>query len=327
MKLKLDPTLGPSLIDQARQQVVSGLHAGLLRPGARLPSIRSVARVSGLNAKTVLRVYAQLEEEGLLALRPGSGSFVTGREPDSFDQARVVGLRRLLRRHLDEASAMNLTAGHYVALAKRFVARDGLDRKSVAVIECNVEQVRLFAREIGLRLGVRAHPVLLKDVNRKTARRILEDCSVIAVTDFHLAEGRELGRRLHKPVAGLRLQRDFLPAVMEAARHGRLAMIVSDTGFFPAFKRSLGQLGLDRPHLDRIRVAVGAERAAALEAMSDADTIYISPLCNGVIGKLAPHGARLLAFQDHIATESIEEMEAWLLVSGTGPDHRTPDGA
>ena len=52
---------------------------------------------------------------------------------------------------------------------------------------------------------------------------------MLAVTDFHLKEGTEIAKKFRKPVVRLRLGRDFLPALMDAARHGRLAMIVSDT--------------------------------------------------------------------------------------------------
>ena len=319
MRIVLDDDDGASLVDQARRQIVSALHAGLLHPGARLPSVRSVARSSGLNPKTVLRVYEGLQEEGLLELRPGSGSFVTGQEALWFDSARVLSLRRLLRRHFDEATAMNLTPTGYVSMAQRFVTREALRTTSVAVLECNQEQVQVFSREIGLRLGVKAHPVLLKELGRRTTTGLLARCSAVVATDFHLEEATRTARQHGKPVVGLRLQRDFLPALMEAARHGRLAMIVSDTGFFPAFKKSLSQLGLKREYLERIRVAAGNDRAAARQAMADADSIYISPLCDRMIRRLAPHHAHLLAIRDHIATESIEELEAWLLLSGAHP--------
>jgi len=319
MRIVLDEDEEASLVEQARQQIVSALHAGLLHPGARLPSVRCVARSSGLNPKTVLRVYERLRDEGLIELRAGSGSFVTGQEPSWFDPARVMSLRRLIRRHLDEASAMNLTPAGYLSMVQRFVSRDALSTMSVAVLECNLEQVRVFSREIGLRLNVKAHPVLVEEIGRKTTAGLLARCSAVVATDFHLEEATRAARQHGKPVVGLRLQRDFLPALMEAARHGRLAMIVSDTGFFPAFKKSLSQLGLKREYLERVRVAAGHDRAAARQAMAEADAIYISPLCDRMLRQLAPHDARLLSIRDHIATESIEELEAWLLLSGAAP--------
>src|SRR5712691_6663100 len=111
--------------------------AGLLRSGDRLPSLRQVATLSGLNVKTVLRVYAALQREGWVSMRKGSGAFVTVRGQDELEPAQAVRLARLLRRHLDEASGMNLSPHAYASLVHRLVARSSLRGRSVAILECN----------------------------------------------------------------------------------------------------------------------------------------------------------------------------------------------
>ena len=110
MKIRLDRTRRGSLVEQTRDQIISGLHAGLLRNGDRLPSLRQVAALSRLNVKTVLRIYTVLQGEGLLSLRKGSGAFVTVRGQEELEPAQAVSLARLLRRHLDEASGMNVSS-------------------------------------------------------------------------------------------------------------------------------------------------------------------------------------------------------------------------
>src|SRR2546428_2713052 len=126
-----------SLLDQARDQIISGLHAGLLRHGQRLPALRWVATLSGLNVKTVMRLYASLQREGLVEIRKGSGAFVTVQEPDELEPAQAAGVGRFLRRHLNEASGMNITPGAYATLVQRLVTRCSLEGKAVAVLECN----------------------------------------------------------------------------------------------------------------------------------------------------------------------------------------------
>ena len=54
-------------MDQVRFQVA----AGLLAPGAELPSTRSVSQALGVNPMTVSKAYGLLEEEGLVIRRPG----------------------------------------------------------------------------------------------------------------------------------------------------------------------------------------------------------------------------------------------------------------
>lgn len=60
---------------------------GRLKPHARLPSTRDMARQYGLARGTVVTVFEQLTTEGYLASRTGAGTFVTATLPDDFLQA------------------------------------------------------------------------------------------------------------------------------------------------------------------------------------------------------------------------------------------------
>ena len=327
MKIQLDRKGEESLLDQARSQIIAALHAGIVQPGDRLPSLRRVAIASGLNVKTVMRVYALLQEERLVALRGGSGAFLTEHLLRGSEPLEALRLLRLVHRHLNDASSLNLAPGRYASLVQRVVTRSAMLDRSVAVVECNEEQVRLYSREIEARIGVRSIPVLLSDLSEGGAPETVRSASILAVTDFHLQEGTLIARRLQKPLVRLRLRDDFLPTLIDAARGGRLVMIVHDPSFFPAFKRALGLLGLQPEHLDRIDVVAGVERAAVRRAMARADAVYISPLCAHSLRDLAPRGIRFLDFINHIASEAMEELEAWLLLSSdVSPGKHLPLG-
>src|SRR5262249_19681970 len=107
MRIRLDRGSDESLLQQARDPISSGLHARLRHQGDRLPSRRQVAVLSRVNVKTVMRIYAQLQREGLLMVHKGSGAFVTVRQPDESESVKATHLRRLLRRHLTEVSELD----------------------------------------------------------------------------------------------------------------------------------------------------------------------------------------------------------------------------
>jgi len=65
------------IADQIRAQCLSGS----LGPGARLPSVRQLARDLAVNQNTVLRVYERLVAENLIELRHGDGTFVSDSVP------------------------------------------------------------------------------------------------------------------------------------------------------------------------------------------------------------------------------------------------------
>jgi GntR family transcriptional regulator len=67
--------VAPSL--QLIRQVRQALRLGLLRAGDQLPTVKDVAGALAINPNTVLKAYRLLEYEGLVAAKPGVGTFVT----------------------------------------------------------------------------------------------------------------------------------------------------------------------------------------------------------------------------------------------------------
>ena len=55
----------------------SGLGIGLLQDGDQLPGIRTLAEELVVSPNTVVKAYTELENQGLLELRQGSGAFLT----------------------------------------------------------------------------------------------------------------------------------------------------------------------------------------------------------------------------------------------------------
>jgi GntR family transcriptional regulator len=122
---RLDGGSGVPPYLQVAQQVRQAIVAGVLRPGDQLPTVKEVVAVLAINPNTVFKGYRELEHEGLVAGRPGAGTFVLRRPPgpslstqaaltrglvDWVDRARDAGLddrsiEGLLRQVLDHGSA------------------------------------------------------------------------------------------------------------------------------------------------------------------------------------------------------------------------------
>src|SRR3954469_16206771 len=72
-----------SIHDQLVKQVVLGILSEDLAPGQRLPSTRDLARRFKVHANTISAAYGELEEEGWLESRRGSGVYVAKRRAAS----------------------------------------------------------------------------------------------------------------------------------------------------------------------------------------------------------------------------------------------------
>ena len=77
IEFHLDSRSGVAPYLQVVQQVRRALRLGLLREGDQLPTVKDVVAHLAINPNTVLKAYRELEHEGLVAARPGVGTFVT----------------------------------------------------------------------------------------------------------------------------------------------------------------------------------------------------------------------------------------------------------
>ncbi|MEV4299828.1 GntR family transcriptional regulator [Microbispora rosea] len=103
----LDGRSGLSPYLQLVQQVRHALRLGLLREGDQLPTVKDVVARLAINPNTVLKAYRELEHEGLVAARPGVGTFVTRTLTDA-SLAAHGRLRQDLRRWLTKARLAGL---------------------------------------------------------------------------------------------------------------------------------------------------------------------------------------------------------------------------
>jgi GntR family transcriptional regulator len=73
---RLDPASGTPLYLQLVAQLKHAIETGAIRAGEQLPSVRRMAEDLLINPNTVVRAYRDLEAEGLVVLKHGSGVFV-----------------------------------------------------------------------------------------------------------------------------------------------------------------------------------------------------------------------------------------------------------
>ena len=127
--LRLDPASGVATYVQLVQQVRQAMQLGALRQGDQLPTVKDVVAELAINPNTVLKAYRELEHEGLVAARPGVGTFVlrTLAAPSPQVQAR---LRSELERWVDQARDAGLDAETMIGLLRAAV--DRADGEAVA---------------------------------------------------------------------------------------------------------------------------------------------------------------------------------------------------
>jgi len=89
MLFRLYPSSGLPLYLQLMEQVKHAIETGALKAGDQLPTIRKVAEDLVMNPNTVVRAYRELQHEGVVELKHGSGAFVS---------ESVAGRTRVIRK-------------------------------------------------------------------------------------------------------------------------------------------------------------------------------------------------------------------------------------
>ena len=107
IEFHLDGRSGVAPYMQLIHQVRHALRLGLLREGDQLPTVKDVVAMVTINPNTVLKAYRELEYQGLVAARPGIGTFVTGTLTNGSLAAHGP-LRQDLRRWLARARRAGL---------------------------------------------------------------------------------------------------------------------------------------------------------------------------------------------------------------------------
>ena len=109
------------LVLQIKQQVVTGI----LNPGDKLPSVREMAKPVQLNPNTVAKAYKQLEQDQVITVRPGMGSFIADTAPKA-DQSQVKALHGRFDALVLEAKAAGIGFDQLQGwLAAQFKKKEG----------------------------------------------------------------------------------------------------------------------------------------------------------------------------------------------------------
>ena len=104
--IHLDYRDGRPIYEQVRDGLRSEIVNGILLPGQKMPSVRSLAMELAINPNTIQRAYAELEREGYIVSVGGRGSFVA--EGNAQNDMRKEVLKEKIRPMLEELRTLGM---------------------------------------------------------------------------------------------------------------------------------------------------------------------------------------------------------------------------
>lgn len=107
---KPNPSSGVPIYVQLKEQIRHAIETGSLTTGDQLPGIRGLAENLVINPNTVIKVYRELENEGVLEIRHGLGAFVATRRGKSKPE-EMRDAQQLVREFVDRLKDQGFKAG------------------------------------------------------------------------------------------------------------------------------------------------------------------------------------------------------------------------
>src|SRR3712207_7805311 len=129
---------------QLEGQIKHLILTGNFAVGSRLPSIRVMAGFLRVNRNTVARVFSDLERDGYVESRRGSGVYVLEPPVEAEDLRR----QEVLERVMDLAAAQGVPVDD---LAYALLARAGAkpqEKTSILFVECTRAELDQFSSEL-----------------------------------------------------------------------------------------------------------------------------------------------------------------------------------
>jgi GntR family transcriptional regulator len=113
MYITIDESDRRPVYRQVADEIKGLIARGELREGMALPPVRQVADDLGVNLNTIAAAYRELQKEGLLKVRHGSGALVSARKVTQQNDAE---LRKALRASLAHLALAGLTRPEIVEM-------------------------------------------------------------------------------------------------------------------------------------------------------------------------------------------------------------------
>ena len=257
------------------EQIKHLILTGRFEVGSRLPSIRVMAGFLRVNRNTVARVISDLEREGYVESRRGSGVYVIEPPVEAEDLKR----QEVLERVLDLAAAQGVPVED---LAYALLARAGAkpqEKMRILFVECTRAELDRFSAELEEQLPVEVDKILVEDLAESLSGEEELPWRMAVTTFFHVHEVQELmePRGIETVALLAEANLESLQRLTELPAGTPVGVVGWGQTCMENLSRSMEGAGLD--HLNFVQLYVDEESAEEVwETLDDVEAVLCATI-------------------------------------------------
>lgn len=307
LKFNLDKQVNLTYYDQIKGQLLSAIYCGKIQEGDRLPSIQELTDSLAINYKTVRKIYLRLAQEDYIEIVKSSGTFLKKRSGEhAYERMQRQAIFRLLEEMINKAKNLGLSSKKFIELLENY-ATGGSSRKiSLAVID-HQEEAFIFSRELEIRLGVKALPVSLDQLEGDASSSLFQESDYLLTTSWHMEEVKMLAGQHLKKLVELKPSHEIYTEIMTATQDQNVAIVIQDEQTLHASWEIF--MNLYHPSTKKkFWIAPIAREDLVEKIIQEADLIFVSPMCWDEMRKRAPASKRLKTYENFISQETVNHL-------------------
>lgn len=164
--LQIDRDSAVPIAMQLAEQLSWMIATRALAPGDRLPSIRHLAASIGIHHHTVRQVYKDLEADGLISIRPGSGATIEAFSPVRLARATSV-------RGVSTFGVLIAGFNSFYLPLLRGIQREATDARSLTIASVTEDDPAKARLQIGQLLAAGVRGLIVASVGQVTREELL----------------------------------------------------------------------------------------------------------------------------------------------------------
>lgn len=316
IEIRINKDSGVPLYVQVKKQIMNLIRAGVLKVGNKMPTERELSETLKVSRNTISTAYNELEQEGVLKSYQGRGTFVAEEATPWKAQNIKDKINKFIDLGLEEAIETGMDVDEFLEIVTQRVKekKEIMSKITALYIECNIEQSRMFSKQLMDSTNMNVIPFTLDDIRdiSKENKEMLEKAQVIIATFNHVNEVIKLTAPFNKEVIGVAININ-LETIVKIARYSndtKFGFVCISQEFMFKARGALEKAGLGNINIQYTNTTDTNELSKFL---SNSDVAIVSPGRYKDVEKIIGAEKEVLRFLYSLDDSSVKALKSKIM--------------